>query len=153
MNSYLSLSLNMNRILHIFLLHIDLITTTTTNEKKGDKNSITLFGQSAGSSAVHLFTLIPQTRNLYRRAIASSGSMLNPWSYQKKNHTEILQKLIADEQSVVKESISLNDIIEYLKNTDGQSFGEKTFAPVYESGKSIKEIDLVWAPTIERMQK
>lgn len=33
---------------------------------------------------------------------------------------------------------------------DGPSFGEETFAPVYEFGKSIKEIDLVWAPTMER---
>lgn len=135
----------MNGILHIL--------SDNNNNKTGDKNSITLFGQSAGSAAVHLFTLIPQTRNLFRRAIASSGSMLNPWSYQRKNHTEILQQLIADERSVTKQSISLDDIIEYLNTTDGHIFGENTFAPVYESGKSIKEIDLVWAPTIERMQK
>lgn len=121
--------------------------------KKGDKNSITIFGQSAGASAVHLFTLLPQTRNLYRRAIASSGSFLNPWAYQKRNHTKILQELIASENPIEQENISLNDIIEYLKNVDGSTFGEKTFAPVYEHGKSIKEIDLVWAPNIESMQK
>lgn len=143
--SFIALHLNMNGILHIL--------SDNNNNKTGDKNSITLFGQSAGSAAVHLFTLIPQTRNLFRRAIASSGSMLNPWSYQRKNHTEILQQLIADERSVTKQSISLDDIIEYLNTTDGHIFGENTFAPVYESGKSIKEIDLVWAPTIERMQK
>lgn len=77
--------------------------------------------------------------------------MLNPWSYTKKNHTKILQKLIADEKSIQEENISLDNIIEYLSNVDGREFGEKTFAPVYESGKSIKEIDLVWAPVIERM--
>lgn len=75
--------------------------------------------------------------------------MLCPWSYVKKNHTKILQKLIADENATQEENISLNDIIEYLKNVDGRQFGDKTFAPVYESGKSIKEIDLVWAPVIE----
>ncbi|XP_031619767.1 esterase E4-like [Contarinia nasturtii] len=115
----------------------------------GNKNSITMFGQSTGASSVHLFTLIPQTQSLYKRAIASSGSMLCPWSYSKKNHTQILQKLIADEKSTPIENISLNDIVEYLKNVDGPIFGERTFAPVYESGKSIKEIDLVWAPVIE----
>lgn len=119
----------------------------------GNKNSITIFGQSAGAATVHLFTLIPQTRNLYQRAIASSGSMLCPWSYVKKNHTQIIQKLIAGEKSTTPEYVSLNDIIEYLKNVDGHSFGEKTFAPVYESGKSIKEIDLVWAPVIESVFK
>lgn len=95
--------------------------------------------------------MLPQTRNLYNRAIASSGSMLCPWSYQKKNHTKILQKLIAGEKSTSVENISLNNIIEYLNNVNGHEFGEKTFAPVYESGKSIKEIDLVWAPVIECM--
>lgn len=115
----------------------------------GNKNSITIFGQSAGAAAVHLFTLLPQSRGLYQRAIASSGSMLNPWSYVKKNHTKMLQKLIADEKSTSVEEISLNDIIEYLKNVNGHVFGDDTFAPVYESGKSIKEIDLVWAPVIE----
>lgn len=105
---------------------------------QGNKNSITIFGQSAGAATVHLLTLIPQSRNLYQRAIASSGSMLCPWSYVKKNHTEIIQKLIADEKSTVQENVSLEDIIEYLKNVNGPLFGEKTFAPVYESGKSIK---------------
>lgn len=119
----------------------------------GDKNSITIFGQSAGASAAHLFTLIPQTRNLFRRAIASSGSMLNPWAYQKKNHTKILQQHIARKKSLDADKsneISLNEIIEYLSSVNGSIFGEETFAPVYEFGKSIKEIDLVWAPTIER---
>lgn len=75
--------------------------------------------------------------------------MLNPWSYQKKNHTKIIQKLIAKEQSVSEDEISLEQIVQYLNNVDGTYFGESTFAPVYESGKSIKEIDLVWAPVIE----
>lgn len=82
--------------------------------------------------------------------------MLCPWSYVNKlrhNHTQIVQKLIADEKSSIQESISLNEIIEYLQNVDGQLFGEETFAPVYESGKSIKEIDLVWAPVIEGLYK
>lgn len=64
-----------------------------------------------------------------------------------------MQELIASENPIEQENVSLNDIIEYLKNVDGSTFGEKTFAPVYEHGKSIKEIDLVWAPNIESMQK
>lgn len=77
--------------------------------------------------------------------------MLCPWAYQTKNHTKILQTLIASEKSKAIDDISLNDIIAYLKTVDGPMFGEKTFAPVYEHGKSIKEIDLVWAPNIESM--
>lgn len=94
----------------------------------GDKNRITIHGQSAGAAAVHLFTLIPQTRNLYQRAIASSGSMLCPWSYVNRlrnNHTQIVQHLIADEKSSIQERISLNEIIEYIQKVDGQLFGEE----------------------------
>lgn len=47
--------------------------------------------------------------------------------------------------------ISIDEIVEYLNGVDGTMFGVETFAPVYEFGKSIKEIDLLWAPTIERM--
>lgn len=77
--------------------------------------------------------------------------MLCPWAYQTKNHTKILQELIASEKSIAVQDISLNEIIEYLNTVDGPTFGVKTFAPVYEHGKSIKEIDLVWAPNIESM--
>lgn len=116
----------------------------------GDKNRITLFGQSAGASAVHLLTLIPQTKGLFRRAIISSGSMLNPWAYSNKNHTKILCKLLANKRNKSEDEITLNEIINMLSTVDGHSFGEQTFSPVYESGKSIKEIDLVWAPVIEK---
>lgn len=64
-----------------------------------------------------------------------------------------MQQHIAREKSLDADKsneISLNEIIEYLSGVNGSIFGEETFAPVYEFGKSIKEIDLVWAPTIER---
>lgn len=77
--------------------------------------------------------------------------MLNPWAYTRKNHTTYLRSLVGEEKSKHKDEVTLNDIIDYLKSIDGNHFGEKTFAPVYESGKSIKEIDLLWAPVIESM--
>lgn len=116
----------------------------------GDANKITIFGQSAGAAAVHLHMLIPAARNLFQRAIASSGSMLNPWSYSKKNHTQIVGKLVARDKGIPENDVSINDIIDWLSTVDGAKFGEETFSPVYTSGKSIKEIDLVWAPVIER---
>lgn len=79
--------------------------------------------------------------------------MLNPWSYQKKNHTKELQQHIAMKRALgtdKADEITLQEIIEYLNHVNGTIFGEETFAPVYEFGKSIKEIDLKWAPTIER---
>lgn len=77
--------------------------------------------------------------------------MLNPWALTRKNHTEYLRALIGEEKQKRPDDVNLDEIIEYLKNVNGNDFGEKTFAPVYESGKSIKEIDLLWAPVIESM--
>lgn len=46
----------------------------------GDPNKVTVFGFSAGAASVDILTLSSLTRNLFRGAIAESGSMLNPWA-------------------------------------------------------------------------
>ncbi|MBN2029866.1 carboxylesterase family protein [bacterium] len=43
----------------------------------GDPNNVTIQGQSAGSSAVHVLTLSPLTRGLIHRAIAQSFNLVN----------------------------------------------------------------------------
>lgn len=76
--------------------------------------------------------------------------MLNPWSLSTKNHTQIILQLIAAEQNVPLDAIDSAKIVDYLNTVDGTEFGKKTFAQVYESGASVKEINLVWAPVVER---
>lgn len=46
----------------------------------GDPRRVTVFGFSAGAASVDILTLSSQTKNLFRGAIAQSGSMLNPWA-------------------------------------------------------------------------
>lgn len=116
----------------------------------GERNKITLYGQSAGASAVHLYTLIPAARNLFQRAIIGSGSMLNPWSCSTANHTEIVVKQIAKENGVNENDVQMKEIVEWLQTVNGNRFGVQTFSQVYESSKSVKEIDLIWAPVIEK---
>ena len=45
----------------------------------GDPQSITIFGESAGSLSVALHLLSPVTENLFQRAIMQSHSSLDPW--------------------------------------------------------------------------
>ena len=47
----------------------------------GDVTRVTLFGESAGSTAVIYQSLYPGNRGLFQRAIAESGSLGSPWGF------------------------------------------------------------------------
>lgn len=46
----------------------------------GDPNLVTIFGCSAGAASVNYHILSPLSKGLFHRAIAQSGSTLNPWA-------------------------------------------------------------------------
>ncbi|KAJ3645083.1 hypothetical protein Zmor_022770 [Zophobas morio] len=45
----------------------------------GDRNNVTIFGESAGGVSVHLMVLSPLAKGLFHKAIAQSGCALNTW--------------------------------------------------------------------------
>ncbi|KAJ8897937.1 hypothetical protein PR048_003295 [Dryococelus australis] len=49
----------------------------------GDPSSVTLFGESAGGSAVHHQVLSPLSQGLFHRAISESGAAMNPSAFFK----------------------------------------------------------------------
>lgn len=46
----------------------------------GDKNKVTIFGQSAGAASVHYHMLSPSSKGLFQQAISQSGSALALWA-------------------------------------------------------------------------
>lgn len=60
----------------------------------GDKDLVTLFGESAGSASVHCQVLSPKSEGLFKRAIMQSGSASSPWaSYSKSDHLDYVYDL------------------------------------------------------------
>lgn len=49
----------------------------------GDKNRVTIFGQSAGAASVLYQMISPNSAGLFHRAIASSGSPMCLWAYSR----------------------------------------------------------------------
>ncbi|GMR61144.1 hypothetical protein PMAYCL1PPCAC_31339, partial [Pristionchus mayeri] len=48
----------------------------------GDKDNVTIFGQSSGGASVDLLSLSPHAKGLIHRVIPMSGSALTPWSHR-----------------------------------------------------------------------
>ncbi|XP_013189471.2 juvenile hormone esterase [Amyelois transitella] len=46
----------------------------------GDKNSVTLFGESAGGASAHFHMLSPTSQGLFHKVISESGTALVPWA-------------------------------------------------------------------------
>lgn len=70
----------------------------------GNPESITVAGQSAGSSSVHMLMMSPLTKDLMKGVMAFSGSAIGPWNYPPENpmnltrlHAQILNITNADQ--------------------------------------------------------
>ena len=72
----------------------------------GDKENITLFGVSAGSSSAHFHVVIREEKKLFQRAILQSGVVLSNWSYNTRS----------DDKAAIIQYGNIYDTIHFLIN-------------------------------------
>ncbi|XP_069937269.1 esterase FE4-like [Cherax quadricarinatus] len=58
----------------------------------GDKNRVTIFGESAGGASVHFQMLTPKAKGLFSRAIMQSGTAVCPWALSR-SHADTAQRI------------------------------------------------------------
>lgn len=61
------------------------------NAFDGDRNQITLYGNSAGGASANFHMISSTSKNFFQRAILSSGCGLNPWAFRKDNQIRLLK--------------------------------------------------------------
>ena len=86
----------------------------------GDKDNVTIFGESAGGASVHWHMLSDHSKGLFKRAIPMSGVSLHCWSVTPdRNHVQKLAAVLGydgseDDESILSflETIDVNKINE-----------------------------------------
>ncbi|CAH1117372.1 unnamed protein product [Phaedon cochleariae] len=101
----------------------------------GDKNSVTIAGQSAGAASVFYHIASPKSEGLFNNAIANSGSSLCSWSYQRN------PKRIAFDVGLAVgiKTKNTEDLVARLRKTD-----------IEELKKASRLIVLLFVPQTDR---
>lgn len=118
-------------------------TNENISQFDGDPGNITIFGQSAGAASVHYLMMSPTTKNLFQKAIAQSGSALNPWAFQK-NH---LQNAFSMCRALGKFTRNSKEALEFLKSVPVDDF---LTAKILPAAKNQIMTDFIYVPSLEK---
>ncbi|XP_044731323.1 juvenile hormone esterase-like [Chrysoperla carnea] len=82
----------------------------------GDKNNVTIFGESSGGVSVTFHLLSPLSKGLFHKAISQSGTALDPWALQVRHDYEFIHLLdckSTDDREILKflQNQKLEDIM------------------------------------------
>ncbi|XP_057652545.1 juvenile hormone esterase-like isoform X1 [Diorhabda carinulata] len=114
----------------------------------GNPQEVTLFGQSAGAASVTFHLLNKESASLFRAAIAQSGSMLTPWSFQR-DHNEIAYKVGCGLDNNFKNTNTSQDLLKILRSKPASDIN-RVAASFKESIENDQILQGFWfTPTVE----
>ncbi|XP_053675402.1 juvenile hormone esterase-like [Anopheles nili] len=94
----------------------------------GDQRLVTIVGQSAGATSVHMHMISPRSRGLFQRAIMMSGNSLVPWNIPTKNPLDLAQNTARVVNVEAPEKLTSKMLIAKLRNVPG----EKLVGSIYK---------------------
>lgn len=110
----------------------------------GDKNEITIFGESAGACSVHFLIMSPLSNTFFKRAIMQSGTALDAWAYGDFFHN---QTKMMNTFGAVKGYNG--DLISFLKNIDAKKLIRETFLSPSPTDPGERGYSLLFKPVID----
>jgi carboxylesterase type B len=115
------------------------------SEFGGDNENVTLFGESAGASCVHLHLLNSKSRQYFHKIISQSGSPLNNWLIQ--NDGEEKTRRIAKMSKCL--SLKPFDIYNSLMNIDLKQLALSS-KKVQDYDEKRRSVPTVLKPVVEK---
>ncbi|CAL4063675.1 unnamed protein product [Meganyctiphanes norvegica] len=108
----------------------------------GDPDQVTIFGESAGSSSVHMQILAPHSDGLFQRAIMQSGNALCPWAMGESHlsNTKMLATNLGC--TTVNDSQSMIDCLQTVPLVDLMVAYSKFTLPLLQNHN-------VWGPRVD----
>ncbi|XP_060531567.1 uncharacterized protein LOC132705150 [Cylas formicarius] len=117
----------------------------------GDKDKVTIFGQSAGSAAVSYHLLSPQSQGLFRGAILESGTALDPWAYQR-DQVDLSFLTAARIDLQFETNRNSTDLLAFMKNVSATDIDQASYvlSQILETSANVQiSKGFFYAPVIE----
>ncbi|XP_055677260.1 venom carboxylesterase-6-like [Lutzomyia longipalpis] len=113
----------------------------------GNRDQVTIFGQSAGGASVTYLMSYPSAKGLFHRAISQSGTLHSPWTF--KNTTQALQmtlRLAHELRCERGRQDNWSKLVECLRHKSAESIVQSTSELHYWMGFPLA----VFNPTLEK---
>jgi len=96
----------------------------------GDRDEVTLFGESAGAASVHMHAMSPLSQPYFKRFIMESGSATAPWALEAN-------EAIVERAVLVAKSLNCN--LFGAANRSAAAAAQSAAAPVTSGSGALSE--------------
>lgn len=112
----------------------------------GNPDNVTLFGESAGGSSIHIHTISSKSRKLFHKSICQSGTALMEWVRQ--SNAEEKSKILA--RNLGCTATDSHKILEFLSSFDDFPTINKEIFKTMTADERRRGFPIVFKPSVER---